>query len=103
MAKRIPVIDTDECIACGNCEQVCPEVFRLNEALGHSEVINPGGAPGKRRSRMPWISARCSVFTGRMNEAGEAAEMWPQSFPGLMPFVGNYGRNRKAEKLTGVE
>ncbi len=44
MAHRIPVIDADECIACGNCEQVCPEVFRLNEALGHSEVINPGGA-----------------------------------------------------------
>ncbi len=44
MAKKIPVIDTDECIACGNCEQVCPEVFRLNEALGHSEVINPQGA-----------------------------------------------------------
>ena len=45
MSKQIPVIDVDECIACGNCEAVCPEVFRLNEALGHSEVINPHGAP----------------------------------------------------------
>jgi ferredoxin len=45
MAKRIPVVDTEACIACGNCEQVCPEVFRLNEALGYSEVINPTGAP----------------------------------------------------------
>lgn len=45
MSQRIPVIDTETCIACGNCEQVCPEVFRLNEALGHSEVINPQGAP----------------------------------------------------------
>ncbi|OGP69900.1 MAG: ferredoxin [Deltaproteobacteria bacterium RBG_13_58_19] len=44
MAKRFPVIVAEECIACGNCEQVCPEVFRLNEALGHSEVINPEGA-----------------------------------------------------------
>jgi ferredoxin len=48
MAQRIPVINTEECIACGNCEQVCPEVFRLNEALGHSEVINPSGAPEEK-------------------------------------------------------
>jgi ferredoxin len=45
MAKRIPVIDTEACIACGNCEAVCPDVFRLNESLGHSEVINPTGGP----------------------------------------------------------
>ena len=44
MGRRIPVIVTEECIACGNCGQVCPEVFRLNESLGHSEVINPYGA-----------------------------------------------------------
>ena len=48
MAKRIPVIDTDACIACGNCGQVCPKVFRLNEALGHSEVIDPQGAPEEK-------------------------------------------------------
>ena len=48
MAKRIPVIDADACIACGNCEAVCPEVFRLNESLGFSEVINPQGAPEER-------------------------------------------------------
>lgn len=41
MAKKVPVIDTEACIACGNCEAVCPEVFRLNENLGHSEVIHP--------------------------------------------------------------
>ena len=45
MAKQIPQINTDECLGCGNCEAVCPEVFRLNEALGRSEVINPEGAP----------------------------------------------------------
>jgi ferredoxin len=48
MAPRIPVIDYDVCIACGNCETVCPEVFRVNESLGHSEVINPHGAPEER-------------------------------------------------------
>ena len=45
MVQKIPVIDTEACIACGNCEEVCPGVFRLNESLGHSEVINPKGAP----------------------------------------------------------
>ncbi len=48
MGRRIPTIDIEECIACGNCEQVCPEVFRLNESLGHSEVINPQGAPEEK-------------------------------------------------------
>jgi ferredoxin len=48
MAKRIPVIEAGDCIACGNCEAVCSEVFRLNEALGHSEVINPTGAPEEK-------------------------------------------------------
>jgi len=48
MGSRIPAIDVDECIACGNCEQVCPEVLRLNESLGHSEVINPHGAPEEK-------------------------------------------------------
>jgi ferredoxin len=47
MSRRIPVIEKEECIACGNCEAVCPAVFRLNEALGHSEVINPRGAPAE--------------------------------------------------------
>jgi ferredoxin len=45
MAKRVPVIVAEECIACGNCAAVCPEVFSLNESLGHSEMINPQGAP----------------------------------------------------------
>jgi ferredoxin len=48
MAPRIPVIDYDACIACGNCEAVCPEVFKVNESLGYAEVINPHGAPEDR-------------------------------------------------------
>jgi ferredoxin len=44
MTQRTPVIDTDACIACGNCEAVCP----LNENLGHSEVVNPFGVPEDR-------------------------------------------------------
>ncbi len=45
MATKIPMIDTDACIACGNCEAVCPAVFHLDENLGYSEVIKPYGGP----------------------------------------------------------
>ena len=45
MAEHVPVIVEEECIACGSCEEVCPEVFTLNEGLGFAQVINPGGAP----------------------------------------------------------
>jgi ferredoxin len=26
-----PVIDLEECIGCGSCVEICPEVFELNE------------------------------------------------------------------------
>jgi ferredoxin len=43
MSERFPDIVEEECIACGTCEELCPEVFRLNEGLGFAQVINPGG------------------------------------------------------------
>jgi len=38
-----PTVDTDLCIGCGNCEELCPEVFRLDDD-GMSRVIaeHPG-------------------------------------------------------------
>ena len=60
MTKKIPKIEEDECIACGNCEAVCPEVFRLNENLGHSEVINPQGASEEKiQEAMDQCPAQC--------------------------------------------
>jgi ferredoxin len=29
--SRVVYIDDEECIACGSCEEICPEVFKLNE------------------------------------------------------------------------
>lgn len=29
-----PVIDYDECIGCGSCVEVCPEVFAMKEEEG---------------------------------------------------------------------
>jgi ferredoxin len=43
MAERTPVIVEEECIACGACEEICPEVFRVNDSLGFAQVINPFG------------------------------------------------------------
>lgn len=34
-----PIIDHDECIGCGQCEQIAPEVFELRED-GLAYVIN---------------------------------------------------------------
>lgn len=42
---RVPYIETEECQACGTCEEICPEVFKVNEELGYAQVINPAGAP----------------------------------------------------------
>jgi len=42
MAKRV-TIDTDECIGCGSCVELCPEVFELDEIAGKAEVKLPEG------------------------------------------------------------
>lgn len=44
MAKRV-WIDEEECIGCGSCAEICPEVFRFNEEIEKAEVILPEGGP----------------------------------------------------------
>jgi ferredoxin len=44
MADHVPYVVEDECIACGTCEEICPEVFTVNETLGFAQVMNPAGA-----------------------------------------------------------
>jgi len=39
---KIPVVDRDLCIGCGNCESLCPEVFHVGPE-GKSEVIGEIG------------------------------------------------------------
>jgi ferredoxin len=38
-------IDEEECIGCGSCEELCPEVFKMNEDKEKAEVILPEGGP----------------------------------------------------------
>jgi len=44
MAKRV-VIDEDECIGCGTCQEICPDVFELDEESQKARVIMPEGGP----------------------------------------------------------
>ena len=44
MSKKV-YIDEEECIGCGSCEEICPEVFKLNEDTEKAEVIKPEGGP----------------------------------------------------------
>jgi ferredoxin len=44
MSKKV-YIDEEECIGCGSCEEICPEVFKLNEDVEKAEVIKPEGGP----------------------------------------------------------
>ncbi len=38
-------IDEDECIGCSSCEEICPDVFKMNEDTELAEVIKPEGGP----------------------------------------------------------
>jgi ferredoxin len=40
---RTPIVNEEECISCGVCVDICPQVFRLNDR-DVSEVTNPTGA-----------------------------------------------------------
>jgi ferredoxin len=44
MHKRV-YLDEDECIGCGTCEELCPDVFRLNEDTQKAEIIQAQGGP----------------------------------------------------------
>jgi ferredoxin len=44
MVGHVAYVVEDECIACGACEELCPEVFVVNENLGFAQVMNPTGA-----------------------------------------------------------
>ena len=47
MAK-VPSIDLGGCTDCDGCIEICPEVFRRNEAMGYVEVIELGEYPEEK-------------------------------------------------------
>ena len=44
MGRKV-IIDEPECIGCGSCADICPEVFKLNKGTEKSIVIKPEGGP----------------------------------------------------------
>lgn len=44
MAKAV-FIEEEECIGCGSCVEICPEVFQMEEGEEKAEVIKPEGGP----------------------------------------------------------
>ncbi|MBM4295153.1 MAG: ferredoxin [Deltaproteobacteria bacterium] len=60
MADHLPVVVEEECIACGVCAEVCPEVFQMNESLGFAQVLNPsGGSEEKIQEAMEVCPVHC--------------------------------------------
>ncbi len=37
-------INEEECIGCGVCAQICPEVFQLDDEAGKARVVRAQGA-----------------------------------------------------------
>jgi ferredoxin len=35
-------VDAELCSGCGTCEEICPAVFHVDEAVGVSHVMDPG-------------------------------------------------------------
>jgi ferredoxin len=43
--SKVVYIDEEECIGCGSCVEICPEVFQMKEDEEKTEVIKPEGGP----------------------------------------------------------
>jgi ferredoxin len=44
MPYPVPHVVRADCIHCGTCEEICPQVFQVNKALGFALIHNPRGA-----------------------------------------------------------
>jgi ferredoxin len=44
MAKKV-VIDADECVACGTCVEICPDVFQMDDGDDAARVTKETGGP----------------------------------------------------------
>ncbi len=42
---KVPVVDIGLCTLCMGCVELCPEVFSLNDQIGHIQVANLSAYP----------------------------------------------------------
>ncbi len=52
-------IDEEECIGCGTCEEICPQVFRLDEETEKAKVISQDGPEDLIREAMDSCPSSC--------------------------------------------
>jgi len=65
MTDKVPVVREEDCIGCGLCEEMCPEVFRFMASLGFAMVVNPAGAEaGKLQEVMEACPSHCIQWSG---------------------------------------
>lgn len=67
----IPVIDKELCISCGNCVDICPEVFNW-DADEKAEVIDPKGCGSKCPSCQDAADSCPTNAITMQEESGEA-------------------------------
>jgi Fe-S-cluster-containing hydrogenase component 2 len=62
MSRKVR-IDEAECIGCGSCADLCPDVFELNHEIEKAFVIK---LKAEMRSAfwMQWRVAPCHVYSG---------------------------------------
>ena len=81
MAKKV-IIDTDECIGCESCVELCAEVFAFNEAEEKAEVIMPEGGP---EDCIEEAMDTCPVECIHMVPIPEEVGTWKWPYPAARP------------------
>ena len=62
-------LDRNECIGCGVCVQICPEVFELDEEAGKARVAHQGVASETVREALESCSVGCISVEGKKESA----------------------------------
>ncbi len=47
MARKV-YLEEEDCIGCESCQEICPEVFQIDDATGKAKVIRAEGGPEER-------------------------------------------------------
>jgi len=62
--KETISLDTFECNGCGSCVEICPDIFRMDEAGEKAEVIHPDATITARiEEAAAYCAAKCIDLT----------------------------------------
>lgn len=81
MAKYL-YLDAKECKACGACEEICPEVFRLNEDLGYAQILDVEEYPeDKINQALTACPGRCIQWDEVADDRGQFCQKYQERIP----------------------